>query len=106
METVAINTSAPPDSDWLVRLKAGYDAGYYRTESSLGQQESFPWQNKRCSDCPYWSSSICRVHAEYRARDAHTCSYFDAANREAANALIHERQWQGYRRWWDWFNSR
>lgn len=103
---MSVRASVQIQEDWLVRLRAGCEAGYYKTEAALGQQIGFPWQNKTCSDCPFWSNSVCRVHAEYRASAAHTCIYFDELNREAADEIIRERQWQGYRRWWDWFNSR
>jgi len=92
--------------EWLLRLKAACDSGYYRTESSVGLQSPFPWQNKTCRDCPFWSNSICRVHAEYRTAASHTCIYFDQCNHDVAEDIIRERQWQGYRRWWEWFNSR
>jgi hypothetical protein len=32
-----------PD-EWIKRLKAAYDAGYYKTEACEEQQVSFPWQ--------------------------------------------------------------
>jgi hypothetical protein len=38
---------------WLINLKTAYDAGYYRTEADLEHQSGFPWQNKRCRDCPF-----------------------------------------------------
>jgi hypothetical protein len=91
---------------WVHNLKAGYDAGYYRTEAAVGDQISFPWQNKTCKDCPFWANSICQVFAEYRSSTAHTCSYFDPWNRQQGQAIIQERQWQGFRRWWEWFNDR
>jgi len=34
-----------PD-DWIKRLKAAYDAGYYKTEASEGKQVRFPWQTR------------------------------------------------------------
>jgi hypothetical protein len=94
-----------PES-WVQKLKAAYDAGYYRTETADGTQSPFPWQNKTCKDCPFWASSICQVYAEYRSSGTHTCSYFDPWNRSAAQNIIQERQLQGFRRWWDWFNDR
>jgi hypothetical protein len=103
---MAVGNPVQAPNDWLLRLKAAYDAGYYRTEAQVELQTAFPWQNKSCHDCPYWSNSICRVHAEYRSATSHTCAYFDESHREAAEDIIRERQWQGYRRWWDWFNSR
>lgn len=90
---------------WISRLKEAYDAGYYRTESAEGAQSPFPWQNKSCRDCPFWSSTVCQVHAEYRSPMAYTCGYFDPANHEEARALIRERQVQGMSNWWQWFND-
>jgi hypothetical protein len=92
--------------DWIHRLKRAYESGYYKTEAAVGDQTAFPWQNKTCKNCPFWANSICGVQAEYRAANAHTCIYFNESNREAAQDIIRERQWEGYRRWWDWFNSR
>jgi hypothetical protein len=91
---------------WVLKLKAGYEAGYYKTETAIGDQAAWPWQNKTCKDCPFWSNSICQVIAEYRSSTAHTCPYFDPHNRRSAEAIIQERQWQGFRRWWEWFNDR
>jgi hypothetical protein len=92
--------------DWIKRLKAGYDAGYYRTEPALGAQSGFPWQNKRCGDCPFWSNGVCQVFEEYRSAAAHTCIYFDPWNGEIAQLMIEEREEQGLRHWWQWFNDR
>ncbi len=91
---------------WVDRLKAAYEAGYYKTEPDAASQSGFPWQNKSCKDCPFWSNSICQVFAEYRGSTAHTCSYFDPGNRDSAQNIIQERQWQGFRRWWEWFNDK
>ena len=91
---------------WVLRLKDAYDAGYYKTERAEGMQTSFPWSRKTCKDCPFWSNSICQVFAEYKSSAAHTCSYFDPWNRTTAQSIIQERQWQGFRRWWEWFNDR
>lgn len=90
---------------WLIRLKAGYDAGYYRTEAAEGEQVQFPWQNRTCRDCPFWLNSVCQVHQEYRSPTTHTCCYFDPWNRGAAQGIIQQRQVQTYRRWWEWFNG-
>lgn len=91
---------------WIERLKAACDAGYYKTEAAEGAQTGFPWQNKTCRDCPFWSNGICQVFAEYRSANTYTCSYFDAWNRKEAQAIILERRWHGYRSWWHWFNDR
>lgn len=91
---------------WVYRLKHAYDAGYYQTEPAEGGQTSFPWQNKSCQDCPFWSSNICQVFAEYRSSTTHTCSYFDPWNRDQAKMVIRDRQEHGMRRWWEWFNDR
>lgn len=76
------------DADGLARLKAGYDAGYYRTESAEGEQTPFPWAGKTCKDCPFWKNSMCQVFAEYRSSLAHTCVYFDEPNHAVARELI------------------
>ncbi|HLJ66277.1 MAG TPA: hypothetical protein VKX16_02805 [Chloroflexota bacterium] len=86
---------------WILRLKAGYDAGYYKTEAAEGKQEAFPWQGKVCKDCPFWLNSVCRVDAVQRSPHAHTCSYFDPWNRDAAKQVIAERMRQARRAWWD-----
>ena len=90
---------------WVYRLKAAYEAGYYQTEAAVGEQTAFPWQNKTCKDCPFWVNSVCQVFAEYRAAYAHTCIYFDASNRSAAQGIVRERQVQGFQRWWEWLNK-
>ena len=90
---------------WVYRLKQGYDVGYYKTEAAEGAQTGFPWQNKVCKDCPFWTNGICRVFAEYRNSTTHTCSYFDPWNHAAADDILQQRQTQGSRRWWDWFND-
>jgi hypothetical protein len=91
---------------WVYRLRDGYTAGYYRTESAEDAQTVFPWQNKTCRDCPFWSNGICRLYAEYRPGDAHTCSYFDPWNRDAGETVIRERQSKGPGQWWEWYNTR
>ncbi|MBV9279007.1 MAG: hypothetical protein JOZ41_02905 [Chloroflexi bacterium] len=91
---------------WIHRLKDAYTAGYYQTEPAQDEQTPFPWRNKTCKDCPFWSSHVCQVLAEYRAPTAHTCSYFDPWNREAAQAMMRERQWLTMRAWWERFNQR
>lgn len=96
----------PPMDAWIFDLKAAHDGGYYKTEAVEGQQTVFPWANKTCKDCPFWSNGICEVRAEYRWSTAHTCRYFDPWNRLRAQDLIQARRWQGFRRWWEWFNDR
>ena len=91
---------------WILRLKDAYDAGYYRTEPAEHAQTLFPWQNKTCKDCPFWSNGHCRVFVEYRVPQAHTCMYFDLWNRKAAQTLIEEQPTPGLNRWWEWFNDR
>lgn len=89
------------NSDWLIRLKTAYDAGYYKTEPALGEQLHFPWQNKRCKDCPFWLNNVCRVDAVQRSGDAHTCLYFDPENQDDAKRIIADRMQQARRAWWD-----
>ncbi|HEX6507531.1 MAG TPA: hypothetical protein VF221_07860 [Chloroflexota bacterium] len=91
---------------WLYRLRDAYNAGYYRTEPAEGAQSPFPWQNRTCQDCPFWSNRICRVYGEYRSEETHTCAYFDQCNRDAGAAIIRERERQGFGKWWDWFSDR
>ncbi len=86
---------------WLLRLKAGYDAGYYKTEAAEGRQVPFPWQNKTCRDCPFWLNNVCRVDAVQRSGDASTCRYFDPQNHDIAKRVIAERARQIRRMWWD-----
>ena len=90
-----------PD-DWLQRLKAAYEAGYYRTEVDSQGQTSFPWQDKTCKDCPFWLNGVCRVNAVQRLPDADTCSYFDPANRLAAEHIIEERLRRAWKQLWEW----
>lgn len=86
-----------------MRLKAGYEAGYYQTEADRNQQVTFPWQNRTCRDCPFWLNDVCRVHAERRSGVAHTCSYFDESNRVAGKHIIESRQREVQRAWWEQF---
>ena len=98
-----MNSGSGLDDAWLLRLKRALDAGYYRTEAALGEQEPFPWQNKTCRDCPFWlDTSWCQVHGEPREAAAHTCAYFDESHRLAARHIVEERQRLAQRRFWDW----
>jgi hypothetical protein len=83
-----MNTTATHE-EWLTRLKAAVDAGFYRTEAAEGEQTRFPWQGKRCVDCVFWSGGRCRMHEETRSGMAHTCRSFCDAQSVAA-CLIHE----------------
>ena len=76
---------------WLLRLRAAFEGGFYKTEAAVGQQTAFPWQGKSCRDCPFWSANACHVFIERRSALAHTCCYFDRANRAGARALIESR---------------
>lgn len=76
---------------WMLRLKAACEAGYYRTEADVDRQEHFPWQNKHCGDCPFWSNEVCRVYAERRAAVAPTCATFDRATDMPARQDLDER---------------
>ena len=94
--------SAEPDAPeaWLLRLRSAHEGGFYRTEAAVGEQVSFPWQGKSCKDCPFWTNDVCRVFAERRSAMAHTCCYFDEANRSGALELLaaHAGQAQHERR--------
>lgn len=85
---------------WVLRLKAAFDAGYYRTEACTSQQEAFPWQNRTCKDCPFWLNGVCQVHAEPRSGNAHTCTYFDAQNRTLGEQAIEGRRYTVRRMGW------
>lgn len=74
--------------EWMLRLKAAYEAGYYRTEAAEGQQTRFPWQDRTCGDCPFWAQNTCLVREARRgARDA-TCRYFDTWHHSEAESII------------------
>jgi hypothetical protein len=77
--------------DWLLKLKAAYEAGYYRTESAEGQQETFPWQNKLCRDCPFWINDICQVDLRRCQGFSDTCAYFDPPDCSRGRAAILQR---------------
>ena len=85
---------------WMLRLKAAYEAGYYRTESAEGEQTAFPWMNKTCKDCPFWMNGVCRVQAAQRDGHAHTCIYFDPEHRPAAEGIIESRMQAVRKIWW------
>jgi hypothetical protein len=92
--------------EWMVRLRRAVEAGYFKTEAALGEQEPFPWQNKTCTDCPFWlETHWCQVHGADREPDAHTCGYFDPCSHTAARHIIHERELLAQRRYWDWFSE-
>jgi hypothetical protein len=85
-------------ADWLLRLKAACDAAYYKTETDLGQQSRFPWQDSACKDCPFWSAEICQVRLECRQPADHTCSYFDPWNRAMAARIVGDNRPFSFRR--------
>jgi len=73
---------------WMLRLKAAYEAGYYRTEAAEGEQTRFPWQDRTCGDCPFWAHNICLVRATRRGAGDATCRYFDPCNHAEAASII------------------
>ena len=81
--------SRPPGVEsWVLRLKAAYEAGYYRTEAAVGQQTRFPWQDRTCGDCPFWARNTCLVRGTRRGSGDATCRYFDPWNRAEAESII------------------
>ncbi|HLJ66451.1 MAG TPA: hypothetical protein VKX16_03725 [Chloroflexota bacterium] len=70
----------PPMDDWICRLKAAYDAGYYRTEAAQGCQTPIPRQDGTSASSPLISNSPAAPHSTRVTRR------------------------QGRRRWWDVFN--
>lgn len=79
---------------WLYALKRAVEAGYYRTETAVDEQSSFPWQGRTCADCPFWQSNECGVQVTERPANAHTCRYFDRPHREKGRARLHQRRWE------------
>lgn len=92
------NDSGDSAEEWVQRLMAAFEAGYYRTEAAEEMQTPFPWQNRTCGDCPFWADSICLVEEAPRPANAHTCRYFDRAHRDEARAMIRRRRWELLRR--------
>ena len=73
---------------WMLRLKAAYEAGYYRTEAAVDEQTRFPWQNRTCGDCPFWAHNTCLVRSARRGAGDATCRYFDPWNHAEAESII------------------
>ena len=76
------------DEAWMLRLKAAYDAGYYRTEAAEEEQTRFPWQNRTCGDCPFWARDTCLVRETRRGAGDATCRYFDPCNYPEAASIV------------------
>ena len=96
-----MRSNQPAVEEWVLRLKRAYDIGYYKTEAALDGQESFPWQNKTCKDCPFWlPTQWCQVQGQNRVGAEHTCLYFDEPYHLAARHIIQERQRSTQRRFW------
>ena len=79
---------ALPVEPWMRRLKAAYEAGYYRTEAAVGEQTRFPWQDRTCGDCPFWARNTCLVRGTRRGPGDATCRYFDPWNHAEAESVI------------------
>lgn len=89
--------------EWMVSLKLAVEAGRYRTEAAVDQQERFPWQGKTCADCAFWLDTVwCQVRAMEHPAENHTCPYFDSANHPAAQRIIEDRLQASRLRFWDW----
>jgi hypothetical protein len=104
-EALSTTLQGQPADAWVHRLKAAYEAGYYKTETAVGEQTHFPWQGKTCGDCPFWSKGACHVFGESRRAIGHTCTYFDEGNREQAETIMQERAVQTTHQWWEWLNK-
>ncbi len=74
--------------EWMLRLKAGFEAGYYKTEEDGARQTRFPWQDRTCGDCPFWEHNSCRVRQARRGAFDATCRYFDEWNYPEAESII------------------
>ena len=91
---------------WMVELKLKVEAGRFKTEAALGEQERFPWQDKVCGDCPFWlDTDWCQVNAADRPADEHTCAYFDQGSRLAAESIIDDRLKMSRHRFFDWLSK-
>jgi hypothetical protein len=83
---------------WLLKLKAAYQGGYYRTEADVEYQSGFPWQSRRCDDCPFWMNDVCQVTLTRCFSGDVPCAYFDPLDHEEARRLIVERLRAGWKR--------
>jgi hypothetical protein len=59
--------------DWLARLKAACDAGYYKAD---GPQAPPPPCTASCRDCIFWRDDFCRLLSARRLREDAICPYF------------------------------
>jgi hypothetical protein len=91
---------------WVLKLRAAYEAGYYKTEAAPDEQTGFPWQNEACQDCTVWCSNRCRVYSDYRRATADACTCFDPGNHSEAQPMLHGHSCHGFRRWWQWLTGR
>jgi hypothetical protein len=90
---------------WILKLKAAYEAGYYKTEAAPDEQTGFPWQNKTCQDCAFWSNNRCWVHSESHSPAADICTCFDPGNQSGAQRMSGDHSSHGFRRWWEWLKG-
>jgi hypothetical protein len=90
---------------WVLKLKAAYEAGYYKTEAAPDEQSGFPWQNKTCQDCAFWSNNRCQLYSQYRGPATDTCTCLDSGNQSGAQRMPRDHSSHGLRRWWEWLKG-
>ena len=88
---------------WMQRLKDAHDAGYYRTESAVGQQSPIPWQERTCQHCSSWTVGYCDVHAAWRDASHVVCPYFSETKRSAIQPAEVKVEKAGLSRLKRWF---
>jgi hypothetical protein len=88
--------------EWLRKLKAAFDAGYYRTEADEGGQESFPWEGRVCQDCPFSMGDVCQVSLERCEPHGVPCAFSDPEGQAMGKALIEDRLQMAWRSYWKW----
>jgi hypothetical protein len=53
---------------WLLRLKAAYEAGYYKTEAPVDEQIALPWSTQTDKRCTSWLTRAALPPPEADAR--------------------------------------
>jgi hypothetical protein len=90
----------------MVRLKAAYDAGYYRTEAAIGEQTPLPRVARPRARStiqetlmsPAGSNAPITVNAREDAR-------FGEATHPRTRGVSVMYRWQAISRWWRWLCS-
>jgi hypothetical protein len=87
---------------WMQRLKTAFDAGYYRTESSVSEQIPITLLLSMSDDCPHCGHQ----YSDIRRLIANSC--LDVPSTNGTSHLTPEQQdelQKGNSPWWKrWFN--